>query len=264
MRLQSTQPPRQRGSSTNNKSNRKLLLIIVTVIIVVVVLIIFSVVRDMSALKPDDKSVSSSTPDDGQQVDSAPPVIQTEPVIVDDTEPGLVYIPINDESIFHKNEDAFTFDVDMQFSEATALASSNSISVGTELSISPIRSCVYHFDGNRIDISHTSGASLGIMRGYFKGDLDVSLIDAELQENIASGGAKDIRLMNVYLGGAVCGRYGTGEVDVDGETYKVLLAYIKRDNELYSIVGLVEPDAEDFLSLMLSNVYVSSRPLIFE
>lgn len=255
--------PKNTGNKKPQKTNYKVIVITIAVVIAVIVMMIIANLNSSSSSNPYEQTSDPVT-------EEAPLFSQTEPVVteppaeaVDITDTGVQIseITVADISVFHKAQDKFIFDTSMQYSGVSTVAEDNVVYLGDNFSYTPSKSCTIHYDGNRLDIAHTSGTVLSIMRSSCDDEIALEDLDAELNKHLAEGKASSIQMQSVFYGTSVIGRLAKGSVDIDGTKYTAILAYICRDREFFTILGLAEEGSEDFLELLMNNVWLNNNKL---
>lgn len=249
--------PKNTGNKKPQKTNYKVIVITIAVVIAVIVMMIIANLNSSSSSNPYEQTSDPVT-------EEAPLFSQTEPVeAVDITDTGVQIseITVADISVFHKAQDKFIFDTSMQYSGVSTVAEDNVVYLGDNFSYTPSKSCTIHYDGNRLDIAHTSGTVLSIMRSSCDDEIALEDLDAELNKHLAEGKASSIQMQSVFYGTSVIGRLAKGSVDIDGTKYTAILAYICRDREFFTILGLAEEGNEDFLELLMNNAWLNNNKL---
>lgn len=262
MALQPTNKPVKTGSSKTNKPNLRVILIITAVFIIMIVLMIIannSSTQELpdyvdSNIQPTVTTEQSSVQD--EYIVSIP---QTD---ITDTGANIFDLAYTDSSIFHQKDNVFSFDESLQYSGAQPLAEDNKLYLGADLWYVPTKTCTFHYDKNKLDISHTSGSLLSIVRSSLDNDIeDFSIFDAELTNKLEKGKATEISLATVYRGSYACGRRASGVVSVDENDYFVSIAYVTYDDILYTIIGVAQQSFEEFLDLMQHSLYIDGITL---
>lgn len=239
----------------------KILVIIIGVIVLVVGGIIFAIVRDVGAM-----SQGSSTPSFSSisLPESTPSQVQSTVEITSDPIGSVGELVEPDISVFSKDDGKFVISGGFQYPDTLAVAENNTIAFGPNLSVTPLKSCVFQFDGTRMSIAHPSGALLSMTRHNYRKELDTSEMNAAIQQHFTDSLAESVALSNVYVNTTVVGRCGTGLVEIDADVYMLKLAYIKIESEMYTLVALAEEDDADFMDLLMHIFKRGSTTIVWE
>lgn len=245
MALQPTVNQKRKGPP----QNKKIIIIFAIVVVAMVALITFSCVRDTRAMTGNANTQSSSSSNVPPPV-SSPTSTSTLSTITDPIG-DLAVIDIPQESIFSKEGQQYLADGGLRYPGTTDVAERNLITFGSGLSIEPLKSCMYQFNGSQLSIAHTSGALIALTRHGYRKDVTPDELDVQIAQHFEDALAEDITLSNVYMGTAVIGRCGTGMIDIEDISYTFKLTYLHIDSEMYTIVALAPVDDDEYLDIML-------------
>lgn len=228
----------------------------IVLILVVVVFIIFLVVKGLGNTGPEPTSQlpeSSSMPQTSMSVESEP-IIQT-------TSGALDEIAKPKESSFTETKSAYIFNRDLVFSGSSTLADENVISIGKNVCVTPMKSCLFKFTTNKIDISHSSGTVMSIQRSCYRDAVNYNAVDKAITDNLAEGLAGEITFSDVYLGSTKRGRSGSAQIKIDEKEYFMSITYLFASDEVVTVVALSEPGDEDFIDILYRNITISGQKL---
>lgn len=248
--MRNLQRPVQK-SNQHNKSGKPPIKMIVILAVVVLLIIIWLV---STGGKSD--SASSRVESEAIEYTTLVTTIYTEPepTIVDTFDEDYDII-ITTSDFIEKTSKQFKFNSSLTYPDSYTLSNGVSIKLSDDMTITPIKSCTYAYDVNKIDITHSSGAVLSIQRSGHDDSIKYDDMANSITAMLKKGSAKKINISNVYVGTKLCGKAGKGTVvDASGTELEMTLIDIYYSNCLYTMISLADDSSSDFIDLLLNNI----------
>ena len=190
----------------------------------------------------------------------AEPVVEEPVVTVSDANGGYTEISLPDETAFKIDKSKFMFGQNIGMKDAVSVAEDADIRLGM-CKVTTDKNCTYQFkNSDQLDISHNKGVLLSIKRDICVYDFEDYVSGKEdFIKVLKSGGATEIQTGLVFLNYYYKGDYAQGCIEVDDKKYLMRLARVtlnmsKQDKTytkgIYTMVGIAEAGAEDYLDLV--------------
>lgn len=259
------------NNSNNNKNNKnkkgpkKGHIIFLIVLLVFLAVVAISYMHNTKARLAREAEESRIAEEEASRLAAEESMVQTESMQIIDNPETSIDLPLYDDSLITQSDIGYVINSNLQYSDATTIAEDSMLRMGNNLSVTPIRSCMYEFTGsNRLNILHTSGATLSIKRGQIREQVDYDKMDAELKGYAQEADASMVSLANVYVGTQLSGRYEKASITINEQPKTLMLAYIVYSGEFYTLVSLADETNSDFMYMMFNSISVGSHTITFE